>query len=168
MAFKPAPGHLAFLITAVLFILSAAYSYLRWYRRLREKHDVDPGSWALGIYAGAWAIACCVMLQMVWDPIRLIFERMPDMHLSVWETVQFISVQLVLTLLIWFLVMRIILFLFKWTQTPVELPTQIKEGHVAPVVVLAVALVLGSWLLAETLPHLLSGFLPYPAIPLFR
>lgn len=168
MLSKFIPGHLAFMTTTVFIILVATYLFLLWQRKWMVKHSIDPNSKAAGVYSTAWAIAYCSVITTVWEPIQLIFERMSTMALSAWDTVQFIAFQITMPTLFWYVLMRLVIFVFTWLNGLPSVAVALKEEQYGRVLPLAAVMVLTSWLLAQSIAPLAASFLPYPAVPLFK
>jgi hypothetical protein len=168
MLSKLIPGHLAFLATTVLLIILAAYLFLMWHRRWMVRNSIDPTGRAAGVYAAAWVVAFCAIIAPTWDPLRLIFERMSTMALSVWETVQYMAFQITMPTLLWFLLMRLITFVFTWVNGMPSVAMALKEEQHGRVLPIAAVMVMTSWLLGQSIAPLAASFLPYPEIPLFK
>lgn len=165
---KFVPGHLAYMVTTALLIILAAYLFVIWQRRWMIKYDIDPTGKAAGVYSAAWAIAYCVVIAPAWDPLRLLFERMSTMALSVWDTAQYVAFQISMPTLLWFLMMRLITFVFTWRNGLPTVAIALKEEQHGRVFPLAAVMIITSWLLGQSIAPLAASFLPYPSVPLFN
>ena len=168
MLSKLIPGHFAFFATTVLLIILAVYLFLMWHRRWMVRNSIDPTGRSAGLYAAAWVVSFGAIIVPTWDPLRLIFERMSTMALTVWEIVQYIAFQITLPTLLWFLLMRLITFVFTWVNGLRSVAMALKEEQHGRVLPMAAVMVMSSWLLGQSITPLAASFLPYPAIPLFN
>lgn len=168
MLSKLIPGHLAFFTTTVLLIILAVYLFLMWHRRWMVRNSIDPTGRAAGLYTAALVVSFYAIIVPTWDPLRLIFERMSTMALTVWEIVQYIAFQITLPTLMWFLLLRLITFVFKWVNGLPSVAMALKEEQHGRVLPMAAVMVIASWLLGQSIAPLAASFLPYPEIPLFQ
>lgn len=168
MLSKFIPGHLAFISTTIVLIILAAYLFILWQRKWSARNGIDPTSRAAGVYSAALAIGYGATIAPAWDPLRLIFERISTMALSVMDTAQSIAFQITIPTLLWLLMLRLITFVFKWINGLPSVAVALKEEQHGRVLPMAAVLIMASWLLGQSIAPIAASFLPYPAVPLFN